>query len=74
MMWLFERSAQWARLVTRFTPGGGGYVIVMEWSHGLVTTERFSDVAAFQARILALEEQLTNEGWKAGRDSPQPDC
>jgi hypothetical protein len=72
MTWLFERGDRWARLVTRFHPGGGGYVLVMEWSNGLTTTERFSDVATFQTRILALEQQLATEGWKASPDSPQP--
>ena len=65
MIWLFERNGEWARLITRFTPGGGGYVLVVEWSHGLTTTERFSEVAPFQARILALEVQLATEGWRA---------
>ena len=41
MIWLFERGDRVARLVTRFDTGSGEYVLEMEWSDGLPTTERW---------------------------------
>jgi len=71
MIWLFERGDRVARLVTRVDPASGIYVLEMEWSDGLLTTERFSDVTAFRARILALEQQLVGEEWRPASNSPQ---
>lgn len=71
MIWLFERGDRVARLVTRVEPASGVYVLEMEWSDGLLTTERFSDVTAFRGRILALEQQLVAEEWKPAGNSPQ---
>lgn len=71
MIWLFERGDRVARLVTRFDPPTAEYVLEMEWSDGLATTERFTDVAAFQARILTLEKQLVAEEWKQATGSPE---
>jgi hypothetical protein len=71
MIWLLERGDRVARLVTRVEPAGGVYVLEMEWSDGLVTTERFSDVTAFTARIRTLEQQLIAEEWKPAGNSPQ---
>ena len=70
MIWLFERGDRVARLVTRFDPPTAEYVLEMEWSDGLATTERFADVAAFQSRILTLEKQLLSEEWRQASGSP----
>jgi hypothetical protein len=71
MIWLFERGDRVARLVTRLDPVSGDYLLELEWSDGLSETERYSDVAAFQTRIVALERQLIAEEWKPAEDSPQ---
>lgn len=71
MIWLFERGDRVARLVTRFDTDRREYVLEIEWSDALPSTERFSDSATFQARILALEQQLVAEEWKQADDSPQ---
>jgi len=71
MIWLFERGDRVTRLVTRFDPACGEYVLEMEWSDGLPSIERFSDVDTFQSRILTLEQQLVAEEWKQAGDSPQ---
>lgn len=71
MIWLFERGDRVARLTTRFDTTSGEYVLEMEWSDGLATTERFSDFGAFQARILTLERQLVSEEWRQSSGSPQ---
>jgi hypothetical protein len=70
MIWLFERGDRVARLVTRFDPTSTEYVLETQWSDGLLSTERFFDVAAFQRRILALERQLLSEEWTQAGDSP----
>jgi hypothetical protein len=68
MIWLFERGNEIVRLTTRFLRASGEYTILVEWSDGRAETERFSDFAAFDARILALERQLGADHWtQAGR-------
>jgi len=54
MIWLFERCDRVARLVTRFDTPSGEYILEMEWSDGLASTERFSDFTQFQARVITL--------------------
>jgi hypothetical protein len=71
MIWLFERGDRVARLVTRLDPMSGDYLLELEWSDGVASTERFSDLSAFQSRILALEQKLISEEWKPAGDSPQ---
>ena len=71
MIWLFERGDRVAKLVTRFDTGSGEYVLDMEWSDGLATTERFADFSAFQSRIVALEQKLLTEEWKQAAGSPE---
>jgi hypothetical protein len=71
MIWLFERGDRVAKLVTRFEAGSGEYILEMEWSDGLATTERFSDFPAFQARIISLEHKLLSEEWRQSSGSPQ---
>lgn len=71
MIWLFERGDRVARLTTRFDTTTGEYVLEMEWSDGLATTERFADFTAFRTRILTLERQLVSEEWRQATGSPQ---
>lgn len=71
MIWLFERGDRVARLTTRFDVPSGEYVLEMEWSDGLATTERFAAFDAFQARITTLEHQLLSEEWRQASGSPQ---
>ena len=71
MIWLFERGDRVARLVTRHDPATKDYVLEMEWSDGLATTERFADFAAFQTRVISLEHQLLSEEWRQAAGSPE---
>ena len=71
MIWLFERGDRVARLVTRFDTPSGEYILEMEWSDGLASTERFSDFTQFQARVITLEHQLLSEEWRQADGSPQ---
>ena len=71
MIWLFERGDRVARVVTRVDAASGEYVLDLEWSDGLNETERYSQLASFEARILALEQQLQAEDWISADGSPQ---
>ena len=71
MIWLFERGDRVARVVTRVDAASGEYVLDLEWSDGLNETERYSQLAPFHARILALEQQLLAEEWVSAEGSPQ---
>ena len=70
MIWLFERGDRVARLVTRFDSGTSEYILEMEWSDGLSTTERFTDFSEFQTRVIDLEHQLLSEEWRQASGSP----
>ena len=63
MIWSFERGDEVIRLVTRIDNGKGDYVLVIEWAERSPETERFTDYAAYQARLLALERQLAADRW-----------
>jgi hypothetical protein len=71
MIWLFQRGDRVARLITRFDTPTGEYVLDMEWSDGLATTERFADFGQFQSRVISLEHQLLSEEWRQSSGSPQ---
>ena len=72
MIWLFERGDERMRdSPSRFDTTTGEYVLDMEWSDGLATTERFADFTAFQTRILTLERQLVSEEWRQATVLPQ---
>jgi hypothetical protein len=71
MIWLFERGDRVARVVTRVDADSGEYILDLEWSDGLNEPERYSQLASFRARILALEQQLLAEDWISVDGSPQ---
>jgi hypothetical protein len=64
MIWLFERDNQAVRVETRFDKDTAEYVATIDWADGKTDTERFSDHAAFQLRIVELEHVLTSQRWK----------
>ena len=61
MIWRFERGDEVLRLETRLD--AGGFVLVIIWANRPALTERYSDPAAYEARIRALEADLANEQW-----------
>jgi hypothetical protein len=64
MVWFYERSGGALRVETRFDSATNEYVLDVAWPGRPVLTERFSDVDAFEVRVLALERQLDAERWK----------
>ena len=63
MVWFYERPGASLRIETGLDAATGEYVLQVEGPGRPATTERFPDVHAFEARVLAIERQLTAERW-----------
>ena len=63
MIWSFERGDEVIRLETRIDNSKGDYILVIEWAERPPETERFTDYAAYQARLMALERELAADRW-----------
>ena len=64
MIWFYRGSAGDLRIETRFDSATAEYVLEVAWPGRPVMTERFSDAAAFDSRVLELERQLEQEQWQ----------
>lgn len=62
MVWLFERGNEIVRLET-LRDTDGAYVLITRWAEGPPETERYADYGEYEARVIALEKQLTSESW-----------
>jgi hypothetical protein len=73
MLWFFARGQQAIRIETRYDAGTKEYVLDIDWADRPPDTERFGDVEAFRARVIALERQLKDEAWmQVGRPEILP--
>ena len=63
MVWFFARGNDSVRVETRFDNTSREYVLEVAWADRPVETERFSDVTAFQARVVDIESKLAAESW-----------
>jgi hypothetical protein len=64
MVWFYKRADGALRIETRFDSATNEYVLEVAWPGRPVVTERVSDTAAFDSRVLALERQLEEENWQ----------
>jgi hypothetical protein len=64
MVWFFERGGGVLELVTRYDNDTAEYVLELRPAGAAPTSERFRDRAAYKARLLAVEQQLTSEQWR----------
>jgi hypothetical protein len=64
MLWFFKRSDERLELETRFDNEAFEYVMIVR-RHGRETIERYSQAAAFHARLVALEQELLRDDWHA---------
>ena len=65
MVWFFERSAEVLRLETRYDNETAEYVLELQGPDGRRSqTERFADAAAFRARLVAVEDGLSEQRWQ----------
>jgi hypothetical protein len=63
MLWFFEREADSLRLETRYDNDNSEFVAIIHRPEGSRRIERFTDIVAFQRRLVALEQQLEKERW-----------
>lgn len=64
MVWFYKRSTDSLRVETRFDSVTSEYVLEVAWPDRPKISERFADVGAFDARVLALESDLETEQWQ----------
>jgi hypothetical protein len=64
MIWFFRGSVGALQIETRIDPVTKDYILQIEWPGRPVVIERFRDRRSFEARVLAIEGQLTAEQWK----------
>jgi hypothetical protein len=63
MVWFFGRGSEKVQVQTRFDNVSREYVLEVAWSDGRIETERFHELAAFEARTKAVEQQLKSDSW-----------
>ena len=63
MIWRFERGDEVLRLETRIDSDTQAFVLVITWTDRPEVTERYWNVAAYEARLRALENELAHEHW-----------
>jgi len=63
MIWLFQRDHEVTRVETHFDSATKTYILTIAWAKGIESTERFTDTAEFEARVLALERELAESRW-----------
>jgi len=61
MIWFWTREHQRMRLETRYDNDTSEFVVVIQRDDGREESERFSDIAAFRQRLVALEQQCEAE-------------
>lgn len=63
MLWLYTRDAETLQAETVFDNATSEYVLILRWADGRVESERFAEVAAFQARLDGLRGELETARW-----------
>jgi hypothetical protein len=63
MLWFWTRGTAEMWLETRYDNETGEFVVVLSTDGGKIT-ERFKDIEAFRARLVALEQRLQSDNWK----------
>jgi hypothetical protein len=63
MVWFWTRGTAEMRLETRYDNDTGEFVVVLATDGGKAT-ERFKDIEALRARLVALEQYLQDDNWK----------
>jgi hypothetical protein len=64
MVWFYKRSDGDLRIETRFNSVAHEYVLEVTWPGRPPVTERFGSAAAFDIRVLALEQELEKAQWQ----------
>jgi hypothetical protein len=64
MVWLWARGQESLQLETRYDTDSAEFVMTLMWPDNRVQVERFTDLAAFRARLVEMEQKLKAERWK----------
>jgi len=64
MLWFYRRDKEIITVETRYDNAAREYLLLVQTVDGGQQTERFADVAAFQARLTSAERQLAEGGWQ----------
>jgi len=72
MLWFFQRGNEYLRIETTRNRETGAFALTLYTTEGPEQTEVFADQGAFEARLEALEQQLTAEQWTATGSSLLP--
>ena len=64
MVWLFERGGESLKIETLYDNVRGEYVVITLRPDGSQGTERFKDVATFQARLALLDTEIRASKWE----------
>jgi hypothetical protein len=62
MVWFYTSSKGNVRVETRLDSMKNEYVLEIEWPGRPIAVERFRDIAAFDVRVRAVEQELETEG------------
>ncbi len=63
MIWFFGRGNETTQVQTRFDNASREYVLEISRGKGEPELERFKDLAAFETRVRALEDELRANAW-----------
>jgi hypothetical protein len=63
MVWFFGRGNETVRVQTSFDNAAREYVLEVAWANRAPETLRFRDRAAFESRVISIEETLRKESW-----------
>jgi hypothetical protein len=68
MLWFYSQDRLAIRIETRYDNRTAEYVLVVHWSADHRQEERFATAILFRKRLLELEMQVNDEGWR--KDGP----
>ena len=63
MLWFFDRSAEVLEMETRYDNEASEYVLEVRAPGVPPTSERFRNAAAFQKRLVEIEDGLGGKRW-----------
>jgi len=64
MLWFFEREDQSLRLESTYDNKTAEFVVSVQWPDGREQTERFAELEACRAWLLAFDNAIEAERWK----------
>jgi len=64
MLWFFDRGAEVLEIETRYDNETSEYVLEVRAPDAPPKSERFRDAAAFQKRLIEIEDGLGGQRWR----------